>query len=186
MAVFNLSALLLKQGREIAGVHVSVVKGEQHEFAATVTDIPLENGETIRDHVILQPQKVTVNFECTNTDTYSPQSTFDAFRKMIKDREIVELVTEHQTYSNMVLTSFTPATSAPFKNALTGTLTFEEVNLVKVVEVGRENIKKKTGTGGSTKSNSPKQNSGTKENLNTESTENNTLLGNLADYLGGL
>lgn len=186
MAIFTQNALLLKQGTEVAGVHISVKKGEQHEFSTNITDIPLENGDTIRDHIVLNPKTITVNFEAVNTDSTSPQTTFDAFKKMIEDRELLELVTEHQTYQNMALQSFSASHQAPFKGALQGTLTFKEMDLVKVVEVGRTAIKKKTGINRSTKSNTPKQNKGNVEGLNTESSDNNTLLGNIADYLGGL
>lgn len=186
MAIFTQNALLLKQGTEVAGVHISVKKGETHDMSATITDIPLENGETIRDHVVLNPKKITVNFESVNTDSESPQSTFDAFAKMIEDREILELVTEHKTYGNVVLSSFSASHQAPFKGALQGTLTFEEIDLVKVVEIGRENIKKSTSSGHSIKSNTPKQNNGTVDGMDTTSSDNSTLLGNLADYLGGL
>lgn len=182
MAIFNQNALLLRQGSEVAGVHISVKKSEQHEMSAEITDIPLENGDTIRDHIVINPKTLTVQFEACNTDSDSPISTFDAFEKMIEAREMLEVVTEHKTYSNLALASFSASHQSPFKGALQGTLTFKEINLVTITEVGRTKIK----SGKSTKSNTPKVNNGNVEGVNTESEENSTLLGNIASYLGGL
>lgn len=182
MAVYNISSLLLRQGQEVAGVHISVKKGEQHDFSATVTEIPLENGETIRDHLVLSPRKLSMNFECVNTDTQSPQSSFDGFMKLWQNREILEVVTEHHTYSNMVLTNVSLSHNAPVKGALVGTCTFEEVNYVTLTEVGRVNVKSTRGTSvDNIKSSNPKVDRGVVNEIDQDSDENSTLLGSIAE-----
>lgn len=185
MAVFNINALLLQKGTKIAGIQVSVKKGEQHDFSAQVTQIPLESGETLSDHMIIAPEKVIVNFECVNTDLTPPATTFARFRKMLHDREIIELVTEHRTYPAMVLTGFSASHTTPFKGAFTGTLTFEEVNEVELTTIGRASSKVNRSKAGASGAVQAKERGQVNE-LNKADEENSTLLGNLAGMLGGL
>lgn len=182
MAVYNINSLLLKQGQEIAGVHVSVKKGEQHDRSATITDIPLESGESIRDHVILAPGKLSMNFECVNTDTQSAQTSFDNFMSLMDSRDILEVITDFCTYPNMVLTSVSISENAPIKNAFVGTCTFEEANYVVLTEIGRENVKSSTSSSvDNSKSMSVKTERGSVNDLNQESEDNTTLLGAIAE-----
>lgn len=148
MAIFNINALLLKQGHTIAGVHVSVLKSEQHDFSLNVTNLPLEDGTNIRDHAFVQPKEITISFEMVNTDTKDPKSAFDQFKQLLEERTLLELVTEHQTYQNMILASFSATHSAPFKSAFAGTLNFKEINFVTIETIGRRtaNVKKSKGT----------------------------------------
>lgn len=148
MAIFSINALLLKQGHTIAGIHVSVLKSEQHDFSLNVTNLPLENGANIRDHAFIQPKEITLSFEMVNTDTKDPKSAFDQFKQLLEDRVLVELVTEHQTYQNMILASFSATHSAPYKSAFAGTLNFKEINFVTIETVGRRasSVKKSKGT----------------------------------------
>ena len=174
MSLYDIKGLLLKQGTEIAGIHISVLTCEQHNFTSSVTNIPLENGVVIRDHVIVNPDKLTVNFECSNTDSQSAQDTFEQFKQLRDNRELLEIITEHKIYKNLVLTEFSATHCAPYKGALQGTLVFEEVALVTVTAVGREPKKiKKTR---STKSMSKKVDIGNVEPEQPTS----TFLGNIA------
>lgn len=182
MAVYNISSLLLKQGQEIAGVHISVKKGEQHDRSARITDIPLESGESIRDHVILDPAKLSMNFECVNTDSQSAQTSFDNFMTLMDNRDLLEIITDMCTYKNMVLTSVSISENAPVKNAFVGTCSFEEADYVVLTEIGRENVKKSKGTAvDNSKSSSPKTERGTVNDVNQDSEGSTTILGALAE-----
>ena len=132
----------------VADIPVSVITAEEHTHQADVTDFSLEDGAIISDHAILKPATVSIKIELSNTalrDMYF--SSFDAFIEKLRSRERFELITTHRTYSNMVMTSFTPLQQAPFKRTFTATLTFKQVNTVYLTVKGGKNK-----TGGKTPS----------------------------------
>lgn len=133
------SLSLLKQGKVVAGVPISVLTGESHTFTANVPKIALESGAQISDHMILEPAQVSVSFSMTNAgaEKQRAKDAFDAFKKMMDERKLVEVVTEHHIYTNMVLTSLTPMHSAPYKGALTVTATFQQINFVQLQSAGQ-------------------------------------------------
>ena len=130
---------LLKQGTVVAGVPISVLTAESHTFTANVPKIALESGAQVSDHMILEPAQVSVSFSMTNAgpERQRAKDAFDAFRKMMEERRLVEVVTEHAIYTNMVLTSLTPMHSAPYKGALTVTATFQEIRFVQLQSAGQ-------------------------------------------------
>lgn len=130
---------LLKQGTVVAGVPVSVLTAESHTFTANVPKIALESGAQISDHMILEPAQVSVTFSMTNagTERQRARDAFDAFKQMMDSRQLVEVVTEHKIYTNMVLVSLTPMHSAPYKGALTVTATFQQINFVQLQSAGQ-------------------------------------------------
>lgn len=144
---------IVRQGSVVAGVSVSVKEAESHSFTSQMTDIPLESGAVVADHVIRQPDTLSVSIAMTNTgengDTYS---VFNQFYDMLESREPVEVITEHWIYTNMVLIGFTPNHAAPYRGAYTAECSFKKANLVTLNVVGKSSSKlkggaKKTGSG---------------------------------------
>ena len=144
---------IVRQGSVVAGISVSVKEAESHSFTSQMTDIPLESGAVVSDHVIRQPDTLSVSIAMTNTsedgDNYS---AFDQFYDMLETREPVEVITEHWVYNNMVLIGFTPNHSAPYRGAYTAECSFKKANMVTLNVVGKSSGKlkggaKKTGSG---------------------------------------
>lgn len=133
------SPTLLQQGKLLAGVPIAVLQTESHNFTANVPKIALESGAQVSDHMILEPPTVTVSFVITNAGDGKQRATdaFNAFKKMMDERQLVEVVTEHMIYTDMVLTSLTPMHSAPYKGALTCSATFTKINFVKLESAGQ-------------------------------------------------
>ena len=130
---------LLRQGSVVAGVPVSVLTAESHTFTANVPKIALESGAQVSDHMILEPAQVSVSFSMTNagTERQKAKTAFDTFKAMMEERRLVEVVTEHAIYTNMVLVSLTPMHSAPYKGALTVTATFQQINFAELKSAAR-------------------------------------------------
>jgi hypothetical protein len=83
---------------------------EGHQRRADVTSNPVESGATIQDHVILQPE--TLSLEGFVSDTPAAplaaqwgrvQSTFEALDELWRAAEPLDVVTGRKTYESMVI-----------------------------------------------------------------------------------
>jgi len=150
---------LLRGGPLVAGVEVSVLVSESHTMTANATKMSLESGAQVTDHVIVDPNAVSVVFAMTNVGSGADtaRDVFETFMRMRDDRELLELTTQHHVYKNMVITSFAPMHQAPYKGALNVTLNLQQINFVQIQAVGRMNAKGKTKKKASAKVNAGKQ-----------------------------
>ena len=131
-------AAIVRKGVAIAGIQVSVKKSEAHTYTSQATELAMESGATVTDHVILKPVTLAVTVAMTNAGDGrdAARDAFESFVEMRKAREPVEVI-EHSIYTNMVITSLTPTHSAPYKGALEIGITFQQVNFVELQSVGR-------------------------------------------------
>lgn len=131
------SAGVMRGGVIVANVLVRVLKSEKHSLKSQVTRYPVESKNSIADHVILDPNVVTVSFEMPNSNggAEKARDVFQQFVKMRDQRIPIDLDTEHGRYKNMVISSFSPDHSAPNKGAFSATLQLEQVGVVGVSEM---------------------------------------------------
>lgn len=151
---------ILRGGPLVAGVEVSVVTSESHTLAATATKQSIESGAVVTDHVIITPASVSVVYEVSNTGDGPAvaKDVFETFKNMLEKRELIEVITEHYAYDNMVLVSLTPLHSAPYRGRLQCTATLQRVNQVKIQVVGR--TPKQLGKGAVSKTGEAQTNAG--------------------------
>lgn len=131
---------LLRGGPLVAGVEVSVLVSEAHNLTANPTKLALESGSQVTDHVIVNPNDVSVVFAMTNAGggADTARDVFETFKRLLDDRELVELTTEHHVYEDMVIVGVSPLHQAPYKGALSTTLRLQQITFVKLQSVGRE------------------------------------------------
>lgn len=122
----------LRGGSFVAGIQVRVLMGEEHNITSQVTRYSLEDGKSIADHVVLNPNVVNIRFEMTNSNggAEKARDVFQQFVKMREDRSPVNLETEHGRYKNMVISAFTPDHRAPYRGAYAAMLRLEQVGIV--------------------------------------------------------
>lgn len=53
-------AAIVRKGVAIAGIQVSVKKSEAHTYTSQATELAMESGATVTDHVILKPVTLAV------------------------------------------------------------------------------------------------------------------------------
>jgi len=142
---------VLRGGPLVAGVEVSVMLSESHTLNANATRNALESGTQVSDHVIIDPYNLAIVFEVSNAGDgpMVARDVFDTFREMLEKRELMEVLTEHTIYDNMVLVGLTPLHAAPFKGRLQCTATLQRINQVKFQMVGRaaNKVKNKSASG---------------------------------------
>lgn len=115
------------------GVVVRVLKGEGHFLSNQPTQYAVESGKTISDHVVMTPNIVDVRFEMTNSDdrgANKARNVFQAIAKLMDERQLVELITEHAKYKNMVIANFSPDHRAPYKGAYAAVLRLQQVGII--------------------------------------------------------
>lgn len=105
---------------KIGRFEMDVTIDEFHEKSARVTENPIEDGSLINDHVILEPERVSINGFITDAplvpivgliDSITGggyKRVTDAFAKLedlFNAREPVTLVTGYKTYFDMIIVS---------------------------------------------------------------------------------
>lgn len=131
---------ILRGGPLVAGVEVSIVISEAHNISSTATRTALESGSQVTDHVILDPIVVAVTFEVSNAGDGRNVSkdVFATFMDLRNKRTVLEVLTDHAAYDNMVIVGLTPLHQAPFKSRLQCTATLQQITQVKIETVGRD------------------------------------------------
>jgi len=83
---------------------------ESHQRGADVTTHPVESGATISDHVILQPERLSLEGFVTDTPAAvfaanqgRTQDAFDTLEELWREGDTVTIVTGRKTYENMVI-----------------------------------------------------------------------------------
>lgn len=127
------------QEQKLAGITVDLIISEDHTLSSNPTNIALEEGAIVTDHVILQPTTVTVTFQMENYDGENEpaagenaKTAFASFSKLQQTRELVELVTAHAVYKDMLLSELTGQNTAPVNGRLQGTAKFVQISKVKL------------------------------------------------------
>lgn len=104
----------------IGTFEMDVTIEEQHERSAFIAESPVEDGSAIADHIILDPERITiegivsaapVNLIEVAQAFGSPSSAgfarvitaFDALDKLWRAKEPVTVITGYRTYTNMVI-----------------------------------------------------------------------------------
>lgn len=132
---------LIRSGSFVADIEVSIKTSESHKVSSSPTDISIENGATVSDHVILKPDEVTIMFAMANTrgGAEAARAAFEEFEKLVKERVLFDLITEHKFYKNVVATSISAEHKAPYKGALTCTVTLRQITQIDMQRRGRAN-----------------------------------------------
>ena len=145
----------LKFKTEIAEFKAEILLDESHEYSTTSTDYPVESGVSVSDHVIKNPQKVTLNFLVSDTPltilgarnvansllgVTETQKAYDYFSTLWKDGEVFRLITKYEVFFDMIVESFTPSRNNRLGQALNFSVILKKFKTVQsqVSEVSAE------------------------------------------------
>jgi hypothetical protein len=158
---------------------------EHYQFSNSVTDIPVEEGSNINDHIVEDQDVISVEafigntaFEVITADGNSVsnleapdrmarvQQAYQELKKLTKAKETLDVVLGLETFTNMAITSFTIDREAETGANLPFSMEFRKL---KIVRSDTTNINASTSdaaTGGQT---------GSTLNAGTSGTENPTV-----------
>lgn len=104
-----------KRPGKIGSLVLEVTLQENHERKNRVTQWPIEDGSSISDHIANEPKRLTMDGLITDSplgslERLEPARTLDAYRllmQMWRDRDVLEVVTQLETYYNMAIEQIT-------------------------------------------------------------------------------
>lgn len=131
-------------------IELDAILNETIKMESTLTKSPIETGEDIVDHVIMTPDKLTIDAIITNTPLGyvaigSPfanpaKRALDFLTGAFANRKPFDFVGGFKVYQNVVMTSFTPDRNSQTGDALRFTATLEQILTVASAFVPAENL----------------------------------------------
>lgn len=107
-----------RQGETDFAFSLDAVLSESHRFRSRVTTFPVESGSVISDHVINEPEEITLTGHVTNTPIQllggalsgavnddRVQTAFDVLTALHEDSALVTVVSGLKVYEDMLITS---------------------------------------------------------------------------------
>lgn len=127
----------------IDGYLIDVFVSEQPTKQSRVTRYPIEEGASIADHVIDNPDKLTVTgivsnasfgttAEARSEDEKPSEEAYARLSKIHADKKLVRVVTSTRSFDNMLLLSLTDPRTRSTGDALDFTATFEKITTIDI------------------------------------------------------
>ena len=114
---------------------------EDHKFSSRVTYYPVENGTIVSDHIINQPDVVTLSGLVTDTplNIFAPFnrsiSAFNALLQIHQRRQVVDIVTGIKIYKNMAITNLDVPRTVKTGQTLTFNITLQKISFDNNVQL---------------------------------------------------
>lgn len=133
-----ISILYNKRGQRKTIIGTLVIEAtisENHEATCTVTDQPIETGARISDHIILDPERVTIEGFVSDTPInattgFNSQATFDQLYALRAARELLVVVTGYKVYTDMAITRISVPRTSRTGQAINFTVELKKINRV--------------------------------------------------------
>jgi len=140
---------IINEQQTIASFEVDAVLSETHVFSRQITENPVENGQPINDHIIINP--VTLEIQCIVTDApikgiiEGVQNAYDNFLKgsrytndcfgalyaLYELKDFLTVYTQYRTYEKMVVENITISRAPEDGEALIFTISLKQVRVVR-------------------------------------------------------
>ena len=146
-------------GYSVGEVSLDLILSEDHSLNAAVTQHPVQDGSVISDHISVLPRSGTMralisNFSLSTAEPPEDEEglnelyqraessvlpnraadAWEALKKLVENRELVQIVTSLEVYSNVALTSVRTTRDADSGDALEIEIDFEQVKIVQLKE----------------------------------------------------
>lgn len=127
---------------KIGNLEIEATLSENHDMSSTVTKYTIENGANISDHIVNEPETITIEGFVSNSPvapglggglTNRAQETFDTLYELRNAKEVITVVTEYRVYTDMAITNI----SIP-RDSSTGQAIRFSVSLMRVYKAGGE------------------------------------------------
>lgn len=125
----------------IAGIFLDATLNEDHNYISRVTQFPIESGEIISDHIINEPETLSLSGIVSDSPLLFLSSfnrSTDAFNRLVRIHELKEritVVTGIKVYENMVMTSLSVPRNAESGQSLAFSMEFQKILLDSTVNL---------------------------------------------------
>lgn len=125
----------------IQGIFLDATVSEDHHYVSRVTQFPIESGSVITDHVINEPDTLSLSGIVSDSPLAFLSSfnrSSDAFNRLVRIHELKErvtVVTGIKVYQNMIMTSLSVPRTVETGQALNFVMEFQQVLLDATVQL---------------------------------------------------
>lgn len=199
--------LFVRTRKSIGGIQLDAVLSETHNNTVRLTKNPVELGADITDHAIVEPKKIVIVAEVSDTPlglaalgqivdlitglfgtstTQNITRSNAAFNAMIllqEQREPLEIQTKLRLYQDMIITSLVTTQDKDSSRIALMTIILEEVLITEsqVVQLTPEQLQ----AGTTTEQASSAEKKGRQESVTPSDTTSTSVLKSVLDFIGG-
>lgn len=199
--------LFVRTKKSIGGVELDAVLSETHNNQIRLTKNPIELGADITDHAIIEPKKLNITAQVSDTPlgtaafaqiidlitglfgTSTTQNltrsnaAYNAMIQLMELREPIEIQTKLRLYTNMVITNITTTQDKNSSRIALMSIILEEVLIVEsqIVQIGSDQLEQ----GSPTEQASPADKKGRQETITPTDTTTKSVLKSVSDWIGG-
>lgn len=135
----------------IGTLTLDVLISESHSRSATITENPVEDGTVISDHIILEPQRVSINGFVSNAhptifsflnilrNEDKVKAAFELLEQIYNLKDLFTVVTNLKVYENMFMESLTIDKDQDTGEVLNFQMDLKEIRKVENVTVAIAN-----------------------------------------------
>jgi len=117
--------------KKIGNLIIDAFISETHSRSNTISVYPVENGSDISDHVQEQPKSLFITGIISPVgDGSNVISSFLELEKIMKSKEVLNVVSGLKVYTNMIITSLVLPRTAQNGASLNFSATMEEIRIV--------------------------------------------------------
>lgn len=157
----------------VGSINIDILLSESYNFGSTITQFNIEDGSDISDHIRKQLFNGSVTARVTNFSlnqdvllSNRAQEAYSALKKIWEDEELVDIVLIYDVFTNVGISNIGIPRSVGMGESIEFSVTFQEVNIVKLQEVTIVANVKLNGTGTDAKKQaSPKLNTGKQQSV---------------------
>lgn len=136
--------ILLRTGRSIGTIIPQCTVEERARDELAITEHPVQSGAAITDHAYKIPTTVTARYSWSNSGSIfslttgglissDPSDIYNNLLTLQASRQPFDLQTGKRPYSNMLIKSLEQVTDNKTENALSVTITFQQIIIVDVL-----------------------------------------------------
>ncbi|MPW32024.1 hypothetical protein F9L16_24065 [Agarivorans sp. B2Z047] len=131
-------ATAIFKGGEIQEYLADVVTSEDHNLSSQVSHFAMETGARRSDHIIFNPDEVTISFELSNQNNDGDElgdraaRLYESLRNAYLSRDLYDVVTRHFLYQSMVIANVRATQSGPFQGRLVASVLFKQFDEIQL------------------------------------------------------
>lgn len=198
--------LFIRTRKSLGGIQLDAVLKETHSNEIRLTKNPVEIGADITDHAIIEPKRINVVAEVTDTplgaaalgeiidlvtglfgtstsaNITRSNAAYNALVQLMESREPIEVQTKLRLYSDMIITRINTAQEAGSSRIANIIIDLEELLIVEseLVTLNSDQLQ----IGSPREQGSSSENIGRKEPITPNSTTNTSVLKSVIDWVG--
>ena len=198
--------LFIRSEKSLGGIHLDAVISESHTNEVRVTKNPVELGADITDHAIIEPKKLTIISQVSDTplgtaalgqivdlttglfgtsttkNITRSNAAYNAMVQLMEEREPIEVQTKLKLYKDMLITNISTTQDKDSSRIVLLNITLEEVLIVdsRIVKLGIPQL----GDGTTNDQASSAENKGKVEPVTPDATTNKSVLKSTLGWIG--